>query len=94
MIILVVEFDSLFSRRRGVGDAYGVLDQPLVDRLCRVGHEYPAAEVRFGQDIGERGSMIEMETICITSDRVHQRLATTTMKPEIVDTSVDWEIVG
>lgn len=62
MVLLGVdELRSWVGRR--VADAYAVLDEPLVDGLGWMGHEDAASEVGLGQDIGEGGGMVDMETV-------------------------------
>ena len=39
-----------------------VLDEPFVDRLCRVRHEHPTSKVRLCKNIRKTGCMVQMET--------------------------------
>lgn len=47
---------------RGISDTDAVLDEPGVNGLGGVCHEDPAAEVGLGQDVGERGGMVDVKT--------------------------------
>lgn len=58
-----VERGALIGGGGDILDAHRVLDEPLVDGLCRVGHEDAAAEVCFGEDVGEGGGMVEVEAM-------------------------------
>ncbi len=61
--VVLLGVDELGGRvGGGVADAHTVLDEPLVDGLGRVCHEDAAAEVGLGQDIGERGGVVDVET--------------------------------
>ena len=62
MVCFSVERGSLVGRGGEVLDTDAVLDEPFVNRLCRMGHEYTAAEVGLCQDIGKGRCMVEMET--------------------------------
>ena len=43
--------------------SHRVLHQPFVDGFCGMGHVDTACEVRFGEDIGEGGSVVHVETV-------------------------------
>lgn len=48
---------------RGVSNSDAVLDKPSVDSLGWMCHEDPALEVGLGQDVRQRGGVVDVETV-------------------------------
>lgn len=62
MIGLSVELGREVGGRGAIADTDRVLDQPLVNCFCGMGHEDTTAEVRLGEDIGKTHCVVEVET--------------------------------
>lgn len=63
MVLLGIQSGALIRRRGRAAHTHIILDQPFVDGFGGVCHEYTALEIGLAEHIGERGGMINMETM-------------------------------